>query len=531
MLKEKLLPPDLVREYTEEQIEELIKCKNDIEYFTKKYVKIQHPIYGYVKMNPWDFQLEFLNILQNKRLSIALWSRQSGKSTCVAIYAIWLSIFNSHKTIGIVSNLSNSAKTILKRMKYIYLGLPDFLKPGVREWAKTHVEFDNDSAIFCGSTTEDSLSGESLSVLICDEFAKVRPSIAREFWSANFPTISTGGQVIVISTPKGIGNLFHHLWVGALNETNDFYPFKVEYWQVPGRDENWAEEEKRNIGKRQFSQEYGLQFLGSTNTLIEGEILEKISTKQYEPIEVKDREHTRIYSKPKPGHIYVFGIDIGKGLGQNDSVIQCIDITNYPEEIEQVFVYSSNEISLFDFPEVIYRYGIYYNNAYIMAENNAEGYSVLKQLWFELEYENLVNVGTQDKTTGLKKFDLGIRSTSATKPTANIWLKKLIENNILKIKDQITIEQLCDYIEDNGRFYGESGKDDHISALVWAVYFLRTNFAEDLEFLQRRAKKIQQSTNNEIEEDDDIWGFFTDSEYIDNIEEEKRKFQRELANS
>ena len=525
---EKLLQPNLVREYSEEEIGELIKCSEDIYYFTKKYVKIVHPIRGFIKMEPYPYQYDILELAKKEKFILLLLPRQSGKSTIIAVYAIWVGIFQANRSICIVSNREGSAKTILRRMKKVYEGLPEFLKPGVIEWAKTSVEFDNGTSIICGPTTEDSLSGESASILICDEFAKVRPNIAREFWSANYPIISTGGKCIVISTPKGIGNLFHQLWVDAKSRKNEFVPYQVNWWDVPGRDEEWAKKERANLGNRAFEQEHGLKFLGSSGTLIEGDILEKIAVSYKDPIGEKDNGHSKIYELCKEGHTYVVGVDSGKGLGQNNSALQIFDITFWPEKVYQVFTYANNEISVFDYPMVIYKWAYYYNMAYVMFENNAEGYAALKTLWYDLEYVNLVNVGTIDKTVVgqvKKKFDLGIRSTKTTKPTANKWFKKLVDAETVIFRDAATIEELCDYIEDNEKFYGENGLDDRITASVWAMYFFKTKFFDEKEIsLNRTGKK---KDDKEEKEEEPLWGIFFEGS-LDDKEKSRLEFTREL---
>jgi hypothetical protein len=522
---EKIVGPDLIRAYTEEEIVELVKCKRDILHFSRKYIKIPTPAFGLIDMEPYDYQIELLNLCDSQRFIIILAPRQVGKSTTIALYALWYACFNDHRTIAIVSNREASAKTILRRMQIMYENLPAFLKPGSREWAKTGVTFDNETNVIVGPTTEDSITGESVAVLICDELAKVKPHVAEDFWTSNYPTISAGGQIICISTPKGIGNLFHRLWVKALREMNEFVPFRVDWWEVPGRDEAWMNQEVNNLGQRKFDQEYGLKFLGSANTLIRGDVLEKISTKFIEPIGYRDGERARIYEYPKPGHTYVMGVDISKGMEQDDSVIQIFDITKYPEKVNQVFTFSSNEISIWDFPTLVHKYAIWYNDAYIMAENNAEGYSVLKDLWFDLEYENLVNVGQMDKTIQKKKkFDLGIRCTQATKPTANTWLKKMVEDGTLDLVDGFTINQLCDYIEDRGKFYGESGLDDHVSSLVWACYFFKTKFFDESDI----KKRLQNPDHQSLPEDDwDAWGIQTD-DYLSDIERTRQEFIKEL---
>ncbi|MFW6001929.1 MAG: terminase large subunit domain-containing protein [archaeon] len=87
------------------------------------------------------------------------------------------------------------------------------MKPGIKEYNKKSIVFDNGSAIRVSATTKNAFRGRALNLLICDELAFVPPNQANDFWSSNFPTISKSkdSKVVLISTPKGQHNLFHRL--------------------------------------------------------------------------------------------------------------------------------------------------------------------------------------------------------------------------------------------------------------------------------------------------------------------------------
>jgi len=253
--------PNTELEYTDEMVEELIKCRDDVLYFTKNYVKIITLDHGEVLFDPYSYQIDTLNLLANNRFFIGLWARQSGKTTIVANYALWYSIFNENKNIGIVSNKESSAKRILDNIKKMYEGLPTWLKPGVTEYAKTSITFDNGTKILISATTQDAFRGWPMNIVICDEFAFVPSNAAEEFWASNYPTISssTKSRIIIISTPNGMFNIFHRLWVGANTEGeagNSFVPQKVTWEKVPGRDKTWAKEQIKNLGIHGFNQEF-----------------------------------------------------------------------------------------------------------------------------------------------------------------------------------------------------------------------------------------------------------------------------------
>jgi len=493
--------PNQEVEYTDEHIQELVKCRDDVLYFVRNYVKIVTLDYGEVLFEPRDYQVETLEILENNRFFVGLWARQSGKTTVVAAYALWYAIFNSNKNIGMVSNKESSAKRILDDVKKMYEGLPIWLKPGVTEYAKTSLTFDNGTKLIISATTADSFRGWPMNIVICDEFAFVPSNNAEEFWASNYPTISssTKSKIIIISTPNGMFNIFHRLWEGANTEgknKNSFIPQKVRWNRVPGRDKAWAKEQIRNIGIHGFNQEFDCKFLGSTNTVINPEVLRTLLAinKPPEFYDLKDR--LRVWEKPIDGVRYVVGVDPAKGTGEHDAGIQIFRINSVmPIEMTQVATFQDNMTDVYELSQIIHRLSIYYNNAHILCENNGEGSAIISQLWWHWENENLVN-------TGVKTANLGIRSNKNTKPKAVLLMKKLIEDGSVELKDRETIEQLGSYIEEEGKFFGKDKPDDLVDAVFWACYLFEMNVLDE----EWKFK------GGESQDDDDIWGILSEIE-------------------
>lgn len=245
-------------DYTIEEVKELIKCTEDIFHFLK-YVKIIHPDKGRVTFDPWEYQKELFSIINTNRFIVALVARQQGKSVMVAAYLLWYAIFNADKTVGVVSNNEEGAIDILDRIKIMYEELPDFLKPGIEEYNKKTILFENGTKIRARATSKDSFRGRTLNIIFCDEFAFVDPSWkCDEFFTSNWPTISASkdSKFIIVSTPKGIGNLFHRIYSEAENKLNTFIHFKADWTAHPDRDEKWAAEQRKNLGGRRFNQEF-----------------------------------------------------------------------------------------------------------------------------------------------------------------------------------------------------------------------------------------------------------------------------------
>lgn len=342
--------------------------------------------------------------------------------------------------------------------------------------------------------------GKTLNLLLCDEFAFVQPNLAEEFWASNYPTISASkhSKIIIISTPNGMFNLFHRLWIGAENNKNDFVHTKITWRDVPGRDDEWARRERAILSDQLFRQEHEVIFLGSSSTLINTTVLETLINGFQDPASVELEGKFRIFDQPKEGKQYVCGVDVGEGTGGDDSVVQVLslDQTN-PIKFTQVATYSSNLIETHVFAELVNRIGLYYNNAYIMCENNAIGNTVISKLWYE--HGNMNVICYSPEKSGKKS--IGIRATSATKPKACILMKRLIEFGNVNIIDKLTIEQLSAFVEEKGKYFGKTMHDDCVSALYWALFITETNVLEDVSL-----------GKNIVGEESKGWGILADYE-------------------
>lgn len=492
--------PNQEIEYTSEIISELNKCYNDWGYFIKTYVKIVTGDHGVVSFGDYmyPFQKELIDTFLKHRFTITLSGRQAGKTAIVGAYALAYACFTNHKVIGIVSNKEASAKSFLSRIKYQYEQLPVWLKPGVISWAEKSVLFENRCKIFISATSKDSFRGEPVNCLICDELAFVDPPWkAEEFWRSNYPTISSSitSQIIIISTINGMYNLFHRLYTGAEKGKNTFKHSFYDWRAVPWRDDAWAEEQKKNMGKLAFTQEFECIALGSSSTVIDPDVLENLQNVWKDPSIYDLNEKLRVYEKPLDGSTYVIGVDVAKGTGRHYSTCQILKIeSTNPLKLQQVAVFQNNFVDVYGFAQIINKLCYYYNNAFLMVENNADGAAVVTQLHWEYENENLVNSGSKSK-------DLGIRATRITKPKAVLFMKKLIEDYSLTLIDENTIKELNDFVEKgDGKYVANNFDDDLVSGLYWACYlFQMKDIVDDIDFLNKKESN-----------EDDAWGILSD---------------------
>lgn len=502
--------PGTESQYTKEQMAELMRCARDIIYFAETYFTVIEEKRGKHIIKLRDYQKETLLMFLQNRFVALNFARQMGKSTCLSIYILWLAMFDVDKTIGILSNKEASAKSLMKDIKTAYLEMPEWLKPGVEKWDQTVIGFENGSTIMGGTTAEDSFRGESLSLLALDEFAHVPQEIAENFFTSAFPTISTGGRLIMVSTPNGSVGRFYDTFVNAgkvINGIkNPFVSMTVKWNRNPDRDEKWKEDTLAILGKIRFNQEHECSFSGSSNTLIDGNTLSKLET--HDPSWVPE-EGLYIWKQPHPRRCYAFGIDVSKGAGNNTdySVINIFDVTDFGthSKYEQIGLFRRNDIVLFDFIDKIYELSKSFNNPMIVVENNSTGEVVCKVLYQDKEYENIY--------FDYEKAEHGINANVRTKPMALNFFKDDIESGkmILHSKDMVT--ELT-YFEEvtPGIFKARPGRnlhDDTVSSAYWVSYALRSRYYQD-DFMYYAGKMMTNNADKlpSVEQDEEILNNF-----------------------
>lgn len=446
-------------EYTHNQLLELKKCSEDPIYFIETYMKIQHPTKGSINFVPYPYQKIAVKNFLNYKDNILLQARQSGKTQIVAGYLLWFASFHFDKTIMIVSNKNTSAMEIIHRIKYAYEELPMWLKPGVNSdgWNKHSVAFDNGSRIMSGATSEDSGRTYSISLLFCDEFAFVREGIQEEFWTAISPTLSTGGQCIIASTPNGDSNLFANLWRGAEANVNGFHPMNVTWRDVPTRDDKWAEKEKGKIGERKFRQEHETEFLSEDPLLVDTMFLAQL--KMDEPAFVKNEFN--FFEEIEQKTVYLIGVDPATGTGLDFS---SIEVFKFPE-MRQVAEFRSNSMSspmLYKTLQGLINYiDTRGNDIYWSVENNGVGEGIIAL------HENDEKPNPNAVFISQRGKRLGFTTTNKTKIKACVDFKDLIESAAMIIKSKLLLAEMKNYVRKGGSYEAKSGStDDCISACL-----------------------------------------------------------------
>jgi len=496
-------------EYTQEQVEEYIKCAKDPIYFAKNYIKIVNVDEGLINFKMWKFQEQMLKLFANNRFVITKCPRQVGKTTTTVAYMLWATIFTDQQNCAVLANKGSLARDILAKYQLAYENLPMWLQQGVVTWNKGNVELENGSKIIAASTSSSAIRGGSFNIVFLDEFAFVPTNIAEEFFNSVYPVISSGKKtkIIIVSTPNGM-NLFYKLWMDSINKKNNYVNFEIHWSHVPGRDEKWKEETIRNTSERQFSQEFETEFLGSSNTLISGYKLQSLvytdPISQHDLLKIYEHPVKEGVNEAKSDHLYCITVDVSEGKNLDCSAFSVIDISQTP--YKQVATYKSSSITPILFPTVIYNTARYYNDAYILVEINNNP-QVADSLHTDFEYENLWKIFTGNKkpqqlSAGFARgIQMGLKMSPQVKAIGCSNLKTLIEGDKLLINDFDTYSELTTFIQQKNSFSAEEGaNDDMVMSLVIFSWVTTQQYFKEIVNHDIR-KQIQLENMNQMDDD------------------------------
>ena len=496
-------------EFTEEQIVEFVRCKEDPVYFAKHHLKIVSLDHGLVPFNLYDFQEKLVKNFHKHRFNICKMPRQTGKSTTCVAYLLHYAVFNDNVNIAILANKASTARDLLSRLQLAYENLPNWMQQGIISWNKGSLELENGSKISANSTSSSAVRGGSYNVIFLDEFAFIPNHIADDFFASVYPTITSGQstKVIIVSTPRGM-NHFYRMWREAEKGKNEYIPTEVHWSEVPGRDEAWKEQTIANTSEQQFKIEFECEFLGSVNTLISATKLKNLIFE--DPI--KKNAGLDIYENPIEEHNYIMTVDVARGLGNDYSAFIVFDTTQFPYKV--VAKYRNNEIKPMLFPNVIFDVAKAYNEAFLLIEVNDIGDQVASILQYDLEYENLLMAtmrGRNGQIVGQgfsgKKTQLGVRTTAAVKKLGCSNLKTLLEDDKILVSDYDVISELTTFAQKHNSFEAEEGcNDDLAMCLVIFAWLVCQDYFKEMSDNDVR-KRIYEEQRNQIEQDMAPFGF------------------------
>lgn len=487
---------------TPDQILEIAKCKFDVIYFIETYVKVQHPTKGSLPLKLFDFQEKAVNNLRDFRNNILLFSRQMGKTTITAAYILWFALFHKDKTTLITAHNQKGAVEILDRIKYAYKELPRFLQEACLEYNKLSIVLDNGSKVVCRATGPDSARGLSPSLVYSDEVEFIRPSIMEAFYTALRPTLSTGGSMIMSSTPSNDDSLFAQLWKGA-NDTllpngetsdvgsNGFKASYAIYSDHPDRGPEFAKEEIAAMGLARFQREHECKFVSLHETLVEPLALARL--KDRDP--VMRTGEVRWFRKVDYNSSYYISLDPSLGTESDWAAIEIFEVPSIYDggEIVQAGEWSSNTTSpknqvslLLDICDYIAceldldmedeDLPIYWS-----FENNGIGAST-HNIIMDTGIENFPGRLISDKRVGKmnKNTPKGLNTTNKNKLLGCTKLKSLVESDRIILNSRGLISQLKNFGPKGSSYAARSGHDDLVMAMVMIVRMMELSKTWDV---------------------------------------------------
>lgn len=494
--------------FTKEQLEEYIKCAEDPVYFINNYCKIVTLDHGLQPFKLYPCQINKVKVIHENRKVILMEGRQQGKTTTSAAYILWYTIFQESKTVAILANKAPAAREVLYRYQLMYENLPMWMQQGVTTWNKGDIALENGSIVFTAATSASGIRGKSVNLLYVDETAIIPNNIAEQFFTSVYPTISAGEttKILLSSTPLGY-NHFWKFWNDAQNGRNGFITLFIPYWEIPGRDEKWAETQRKLLGDLKYNQEVLCNFLGSSLTLINSDTIAQLSPSPPE----YSKDGLDIFEKPDKAKSYVMVADTAKGVGGDYSAFSVIDVTQVPYKM--VAKYRDNQVSPLLYPSILNKIGKEYNDAYVLLEINASE-QVAHILHDEYEYENIIYVNRNTKTGqvvsggfGGGKTQLGVMTDKKVKRIGCFNFKSLMEEKKLHIPDVDTIAEIATFIEKKNSYEADEGyHDDLVMTLVLFSWLTTNSYFKELSNVNLR-QALYQKRMQVIEEELTPFGF------------------------
>ena len=489
-------------EYTEWELEEMRKCAENVVYFANKYCKVMTDD-GIQKINLRDYQVQILDQYQTHRKNIFVSPRQSGKTITSSIFLLWYLLFNFEKNAMIMANIGDTAAELMDKIKVIMKGLPFFLKPGLIVYNVMTMKFDNGCRIMAKTTTKTSSIGYTIHMLYMDEFAHINPNFINQFFKSVYPTISSSqiARVIITSTPNGM-NKFWELYKGAIEGENEFNPIRVEWWQIPNRDEEWKRKEIAALGSEEdFNQEYGCQFLSSSRLLLDSYTLKRLKNSEEQfifhelsPFENSPIDYSNLIWHPKfdpasifekDGQRFYVSIDTASGGGGDYSVANIFKVAPMPSNVIknkkffedesdffcllQVGIFRSNVIEIDEFKvllEILIGGVLGVDNTRIVLELNYKGEILMDKLLDCEEFFDEMFVYTKHSEAS-SRLKPGIKLTVKNKEKFCYDLKINTRSSKIIPCSKNGIHELANFgINPNGSFSSQIGKDDEAMTLV-----------------------------------------------------------------
>jgi len=453
-------------------IAEVIRCGKDPNYFINNFCRISHPLEGTIPFKLYDFQEDLINKFNEHRFSVINKARQLGISTTAAAYICWLMLFHRDKNILVVATKLGTAANLVKKVKFMMKSLPVWMMIAkIITDNKNSFELANGSQIKACSTSTDAGRSEALTLLVVDEAAHIEG--LEELWAGLYPTLSTGGRCIALSSPNGVGNWFHKVFTEAEEGKNDFYPITLLWHLHPDRDDEWFHKETRNMSRRLIAQELECSFNFSGETLVHGEDLERIQKGLCEPkYKTGHDRNFWIWEQHEEGKNYALVADVARGDGKDFSAFQIFET----DTMTQVAEYQGKP-TLDVYSEMIFEASREFGFCLTIVENNSIGMTVLDKLR-DKRHPNLY-YSTKHSHSFVDRYEAesvsnaipGITMSSKTRPLIIAKFEEFIRTKLIKINSTRLANEMKTFIWNNGRAEAmRSYNDDLVIACAIACW-------------------------------------------------------------
>ena len=545
--------------YTKEQVLiEYVKCVKDTPYALRTYLQTyDNTVSKYVPLELFPDQVTLLDDYENYNENIALKYRQAGVSTVTAAWASKKLAFakkTKPEKILIIANKLDTAQEMANKVRGFVEQWPSWVDIGFTKEknSQRHYKLTNGCEVKAVATSKDALRGYTPTILIFDEAAYIEAD--SDFWSACMASLSTGGKVIVISTPNGHDPIYYEIYDQADRGMNDFKVSEMYWYKDPRytkdlylvqtedvidyflNKENYKSDQiihmkdydvnnpeqyeklkhymstgykpssswfeamvkKLKYDKRKVSQELECNFLGSGDNVFDSKVLQKIRENFIkDPANRMISNSLWIWKEPVMGHKYVMGVDVSRGDSEDYSTFQIIDFDTREQVAEFVGKLPPDTMA-----EICFKWANMYSAFVVIDITGGMGVSTSRKMQ-ELGYKNLYvdGVDYQNKWKYDPKQAEKIPGINFNSKRVQIIasFEEAIRHDF-DIKSSRLLNEMNSFVYINGRpDHQKGGHDDLIMSIAMAMYVAEASFSQLTKVTEQTKAMINSWT---IQEDD-----------------------------
>jgi len=536
---------------TKEQVMlEYVKCMRDTPYALRTYLQTyDNTVSRYVPLELFPDQASLLKDYEEYEENIALKYRQAGVSTVTAAWISKRLVFakkEQPEKILIIANKLDTSMEMANKIRAFVDQWPKWVGAGfsVDKNSQRHYKLTNGCEVKAVATSRDALRGYTPTILVFDEAAFIEAD--GDFWAACMASLSTGGKVIVVSTPNGYDPIYYEIYDQAVRGVNNFKISEMFWWKDPryskdlflvptddmvdyllNKDEKdhsgnvsfadtdpyerdydkikeyflqgykpcstWYEKmvKKLKYDKRKINQELNCEFLGSGDNVFDSKQLEYIKENTIQDAPNKMMGNSLwMWKEPIEGHKYIMGVDVSRGDSEDFSSIQIIDFDDREQVLEYVGKIPPDSLA-----EIAYKWGLMYNAFCVVDITGGMGITTVRKMQ-ELGYKNLYidgvdttniwsyNAKAQDKIPGINFNNKRVQIIAA--------FEEYVRHKF-KIRSSRLYNEMNTFIYVNGRPDHQKGQhDDLIMGISMAIYVGESSF-QKLEKVVEKTKMMIES--------------------------------------